>query len=537
MSSNDVSAAESSASGEGASGEGAAEVGTVGRLVVRTAAGAVRGTERHRSHAWLGVPFAQPPVGALKWRAPRPPLPWEGVREATEFGPAAVQLSRFDPTEPPYEGDGEDCLYLNVFTPALPGAASPDTARPVLVWIHGGGFMFGTGKDYDGTVLAERGDVVVVTFNYRLSSWGFLHLAGVDPSVADSNVGVRDQVAALEWVRDNIAAFGGDPARVTIVGESAGGMSVGTLLGVPAARGLFHGAALLSGSAAEQQDAETGTAGAKALLSRLGIPESDAGRLRDVPVHELRAITGELSGTGGHDGKQGIPFLPVVDGDLIPYVPLSAVADGAVSDIPLLVAYCRDEMAIFTFVGDDNPITRSLEAAVGEPAWAELLRHYAKFEPEGAAVGGTPRKTLLGDAMFVMPSVRLAEAQTRAGGRAWMHRFDHQPPMAPYHLLGPTHAADIPCLWSREPSFDLCSLSGQPADGFMPMGEDDKAASAALQDAVLSLVRDGRPSLPRGPEWPAYDKKSRAQMLIKAEPELANDPTGSRREAWDALPG
>ncbi|MGW7418249.1 carboxylesterase/lipase family protein [Streptomyces sp. NPDC054863] len=504
-----------------------------GRLVVQTTSGAVRGTVRRACRAWLGVPFAQPPVGGLKWRAPRPVLPWEGVREATDFGPAAVQLPRFDPTEPPYEGDSEDCLYLNVFSPAAP--AADGARRPVLVWIHGGGFMFGTGKDYDGSVLAERGDVVVVTLNHRLSSWGFLHLAGVDPAVADSNVGVRDQVAALEWVRDNIAAFGGDPSRVTLVGESAGGMSVGTLLGVPAARGLFHGAVLLSGSAAEQRDAATGTAAAQALLARLGIPESEAGRLRDVPVDELRTATGELAVAGGHDGEQGIPFLPVVDGDLIPDVPLRAVADGAVADVPLLVAYCRDEMAIFTFMGDDNPITRSLEAAVGEADWAELLRRYEEFTPEGASAGGSARKTLLGDAMFTMPSVRIAEAQVRAGGRVWMHRFDHRPPMAPYDLLGPTHAADVPCLWSREPSFDLASLSGRPADGFMDMSEADRAASAALQDAVLSLVRDGRPSLPQGPEWPAYDEESRAQMLIKAQPELALDPTGERREAWNGL--
>ncbi|MFJ2742510.1 carboxylesterase/lipase family protein [Streptomyces sp. NPDC087440] len=504
-----------------------------GQLVVETTAGALRGTVRHDSHAWLGVPFAQPPVGDLKWRAPQPVEPWEGVREATAYGPAAVQLSRFDPTAPPYGRDSEDCLYLNVFAPAAPASAP----RPVLVWIHGGGFVFGTGADYDGSVLAERGDAVVVTLNYRLSSWGFLHLAGVDPTVADSNVGVRDQVAALQWVRDNIAAFGGDPARVTIVGESAGGMSVGTLLGVPAARGLFHGAVLLSGSAAEQQDAATGTAAAKALLARLGIPATEPGRIRDVPVAELRAATEELAHTGGHDGKQGIPFVPVVDGDLIPYVPLAAVADGAVADVPLLVAYCRDEMAIFTFMAEDNPITQSLEARIGTEAWAELLRRYEEFEPEGAAVGGNPRKTLLGDAMFAMPSVRVAEAQVRAGGAAWMHRFDHQPPMEPYNLLGPTHAADIPCLWSREPSFDLCSLSGEPADGFMDMSEADKAASAALQDAVLSFVREGRPSLPGGPEWPAYDEKSRAQMLIKAEPELVRDPTGERREAWEGLVG
>ncbi|MFI0980437.1 carboxylesterase/lipase family protein [Streptomyces sp. NPDC021093] len=501
-------------------------------LVVRTTAGAVRGTVRHESHAWLGVPFAQPPVGGLKWRAPRPALPWEGVRGATEYGPAAVQLPRFDPTEPPYEGDSEDCLYLNVFSPA-----ADDARRPVLVWIHGGGYVFGTGKDYDGSVLAERGDVVVVTLNYRLGPWGFLHLAGVDPAVADTNVGVRDQVAALEWVRDNIAAFGGDPSRVTLVGESAGGMSVGTLLGVPAVRGLFHGAALLSGSAAEQQDAATGTAAARAFLARLGIPETEAGRLRDVPVDELRTVAGEFAATGGHDGEQGLAFLPVVDGDLVPDVPLTAVADGAVADVPLLVAYCRDEMAIFTLMGDDNPITRSLEAATGEQAWAELMRRYAELEPEGATAGGTARRTLLGDAMFAMPSVRVAEAQVRAGGHAWMHRFDHRPPMAPYDILGPTHAADIPCLWSREPSFDLASLSGRQADGFMDMDEADKAASAALQEAVLSLVREGRPSLPEGPEWPEYDEKSRAQMLIKARPELALDPTGERRRAWDGVRG
>ncbi|MFF0744779.1 carboxylesterase/lipase family protein [Streptomyces sp. NPDC004111] len=502
------------------------------RPVVHTTAGAVRGTVRHRSHVWLGVPFAQPPVGELRWRGPRAPLPWDGVREAAQFGPAAVQLPRFDPTAPPYAGDSEDCLYLNVFAPA----AEPRAPRPVLVWIHGGGFVFGTGKDYDGTVLAERGDCVVVTFNYRLSAWGFLHLAGLDPSVADTNAGVRDQVAALEWVRDNIAAFGGDPGRVTLVGESAGGMSVGTLLGVPRARGLFHAAVVLSGGAAEQHDAATGTAAAQELLTRLGIPGTRPALLRDVPVAALRDATAGLAATGGHDGAQGIPFLPVVDGDLVPEVPLDAVAGGAVAELPLLVAHCRDEMAIFALGGDDTPITRSLEHRTGGPAWSELLRRYEEFEPEGAAVGGSPRRTLLGDAMFVMPAVRLAEAQVRAGGRVWMHRFDHRPPIAPYDVLGPTHAADIPCLWSREPSFDLSSLSGDPADGFVPMGEDDRAASAALQDAVLAMVHRGRPELPAGPRWPAYDEEKRSVMLLKARPEVAEDPTGERRTAWDGLP-
>ena len=525
---------DSGPSDSGPSDSGLSDPGPSGTdpLVVPTTAGAVRGTARHSSHVWLGVPFARPPVGELRWRAPLAPLPWEGVREATEFGPAAVQLPRFDPTAPPYEGDSEDCLYLNVFAPRAQAAAP----RPVLVWIHGGGFVFGTGKDYDGTVLAERGDCVVVTFNYRLSSWGFLHLAGLDPSVADTNVGVRDQVAALEWVRDNIAAFGGDPDRVTLVGESAGGMSVGTLLGVPRARGLFHAAAVLSGGAAEQHDAATGTAAAKGLLARLGIPQTEPARLREVPLDALRDATAELAMAGGHDGGQGIPFLAVVDGDLIPEVPLDAVAGGAVADLPLLVAYCRDEMAIFTLGGDDTPITRSLEARTGERAWAELLLRYAEFEPEGVAVGGSPRRTLLGDAMFVMPAVRLAEAQARAGGRAWMHRFDHRPPMEPYNFLGPTHAADIPCLWSREPSFDLCALSGEPADGFLPMGEDDRAASAALQDAVLALVQQGRPALAAGPHWPAYDERTRPVMLIKARPEVAEDPTGERRAAWNGLP-
>src|SRR3712207_215533 len=263
---------------------------------VMTAVGEVAGELGDGVHVFRGIPYARPPVGELRFRPPQPPEPWAGARPATAFGSIAMQSpspleNLFGAAERP--SMSEDCLYLNIWTPGLDGAR-----RPVMVWIHGGAFVTGSGSTpwYDGTRFAARGDVVVVTLNYRLGAFGFLHLADLigESFVGSGNAGILDQAAALAWVRDNIAAFGGDPENVTIFGESAGAMSVGTLLALPAARGLFQRAILQSGAASNAMSRERANEVAGRLLEALGIPREKSETIRDVPARDLLAAQGRV---------------------------------------------------------------------------------------------------------------------------------------------------------------------------------------------------------------------------------------------------
>jgi len=256
--------------------------------IVETHCGRLEGREEAGLQLFRGIPYAKPPVGARRFGAPEPVSPWAGVHKAFEFGASAPQQSMLLPLPGMSVGAmDEDCLSLNVYTPSADAGR-----RPVMVWIHGGGFVIGSGSQpiYDGAPLARRGDVVVVTINYRLGLLGFLYLKDLCPDLRDTvgNAGIRDQVLALEWVRDNVAAFGGDPGNVTIFGESAGGMSVGTLLGMPAARGLFARAVPQSGAAHNVHSRETATKVAAHFLEELGLSPSDApGKLREVPPDKL----------------------------------------------------------------------------------------------------------------------------------------------------------------------------------------------------------------------------------------------------------
>ena len=388
------------------------------------------------------------------------------------FGPVAPQVaSQLEEMlgARPAAADEFGCRTLNVFTPGIDGA------RPVMVWIHGGGFQAGTGATpwYSGSRLATTGDVVVVTINYRLGPFGFLHLAGVldDERFAGAgNNGIRDQIAALSWVRDHIGSFGGDPANVTIFGESAGGMSVGTLLGTPAAAGLFHRAIPQSGAASHAMTATAAQAMTGRLLERLGIASADAERLLSLPFEEILAVQGELMTGADAGGEVVMPFTPVVDGQVPPRPPLDAIAAGASREIPVLVGTTAEEWNLFALLDrswggiDESRLTRRVQRLFGDRAH-EALAVYRTTRPDA-----DPQDiwcAIATDWMFRIPAVSLAEAQLDAGGSVWSYLFSYRSRL-PGSPLGACHAIDIPFAFDNLHRRGVEMLLG-------PVGEDTKA--------------------------------------------------------------
>jgi para-nitrobenzyl esterase len=455
-------------------------------MVVETTSGKLRGRVRRGVLAFRGIPYAAPPLGKLRWRAPEPPKPWAGVRDALAPGPGAPQaLSRFGRVFSWIAGPtrtSEDCLTLDVFTPG-----ADTTRRPVLVWIHGGAFVLGAGSApvYAGERLARRGDVVVVTLNYRLGALGFLALGEVAPGAGFAeNRGLRDQIAALEWVRDNIAAFGGDPANVTLVGESAGGMSVGALLGSPRARGLFARAIAQSGAASNCSSRDEAAQVARGFLGVLGLDSRDAARLSELPIERLIAAQLELRRLAL--ALSGLPYQPVVDGDLLPVPPLDAIRAGNARGVDLLVGTNRDEWNLFLLA---DPGARAL----GEADLRRRLR--AGLEPDSAERIHTLYRGALPDhspwarwsayqthRIFLAPAERLAAAQARHAP-TWSYLFSWSSPLV-RRRLGACHALEVPLLFGtfEHPLLRALYLGG------------GRAAARELQAAWLGFARDGRPA-------------------------------------------
>jgi para-nitrobenzyl esterase len=490
--------------------------------IVETTCGRVRGVAENTVQAWKGVPFAKPPVGPLRFCAPRPPDSWTGVRAASHFGPPCIQLPFFRDIDAPIVG-AEECLTLNVWSPA-----HDVRRRPVLLWLHGGGWVMGTGSAYDGSLLAARGDVVVVTVNYRLGPWGFLYLNDIEgQQVADTaNPGALDIVAALRWVADNIAQFGGDPTNVTIFGQSTGGMLVGTLLALPAARGLFHRAIALSGAARNVRTREVGTQIAEDLLRRVGLSRHEVNGLRDVPAARLYRAAAEILAESANGELDVEPFLPVIDGDVLPGHPNEAVAAGAGADVPLLILTCRDEMTIMVpecpevLTGKEIFIRRKL----GEAKFKDLVNAYERITERDR----DSRLELLNGTMFWIPAIRLAEASAAAGRQVWMMRMDYRLSVPPFDKVGASHLDDVLLI------FEMFSNWGKPVarDGTI----EDKAVSDAFQNLIFGFAREGYPVSPRTPPWSTYDTRTRATLIFDSQCRIAHDPLSEQRRAWDGIP-
>jgi para-nitrobenzyl esterase len=477
---------------------------------VRTTAGPVRGERRATGVRFLGIPYARPPIGPLRFAAPVPPEPWTQVRDATSYGPTAQRRPFAEVTTIPEPTvPGEATLNLNVFTPD----PSPGAGLPVLVWFHGGGFVAGSAASpwYDGSAF-NRDGVVVVSVGYRLGIEGFLHL----PDAPD-NRGVRDWIAALEWVGENIASFGGDPAKVAVAGQSAGGGAVQTLLATPAARGLFRAAVSVSGAVMRPQGREVAEAVTRLFTARTGVPAT-AAALRDLPDGALLAHQDALNAAGPDRGS--LPMLalaPFADGDLVPVPVTEALTTGgAGADVPLIAGFTAHEFNGFLRPGATDDDLSLLLAALGlDEEHARLFRDtYADRAGDPAALMGQA----VTDTTFRAPTLEIADARARNGAPTWLYQFDWAG-TAPGFAGSAYHCIDLPF------AFDLLDAEGVTA----ALGQDPPQHLAdSLHAAWVSFVRDLDP----GAAWPRYTAEDRQTMLWDDEPRVAHDPLHCVRAVW-----
>ena len=508
-------------------------------LNVETRRGWVRGTLEGDVRVFRGIPFAKPPVGSRRFAAPEPPEPWRDVRDATRFGPASHQANR--PLAPILgilvDEESEDCLNLNVWAPAPADGAR----RPVMVWIHGGAWVIGSGSErtYDAAHLVRRGDVVVVTINYRLGPFGFLRTRELGGEIdATGNEAMLDQVAALEWVRDEIAAFGGDPGNVTVFGESAGSVNIACLLTMPRARGLFHRAVLQSGSLNLTRPPSTALGVTRQILAEVGLSPADARRLRDVPAKDLMAAANAVA------GRSVIPpFSPVADGELIPARPFAAIAEGSARGVPLIVGTNLEEMKLYRFL---DPSLEQMDEAALAPALCDAL---PRCRPRRPAPRGTR-----GGRLPLGPENAWRGHLARRDLARHLHR-PHLPGRGPQagRASRPPHARRLrlPVRMEREgarpaPRCRPCARAAIRLRYAGDVGDrrESPAARRPPRHSPGTCRTPGSPSLGVGvraaaglPEWPAYAPTRRATMVLSDRPRVVDAPQEAERAVWDAFLG
>ena len=534
--------------------------------VVEVHGGRVRGVERNGTWSFSGIPYAASPAGRRRWRPPAPVEPWSGIRECDRFGPVAhqtpMEVEAFMGGEP--EAASEDCLSLNIWTPGMDGGH-----RPVMVWVHGGSFVSGSGSGgmYRGGRLAREGGVVVVTINYRLGLLGFLAhpvLEEPDQTWLDGeqwsgfgNWGLADQIAALRWVRDNIAAFGGDPGKVTFFGESAGGMSVSALLGAPAAKGLFHRAVVQSGPP-YTHSVEAASSHAEKVAAHLGVALTRAA-LEEVPAEELVRALDEL-GQQGEVDDSGLPVMPVIDGGLLDRTPEEAVASGSASQVPLLIGTTRDEFSLWT-VGspklsslDEDGLRRRMRRVTPDAVAADAVIATVREARAGRGEPVAPCDlwtAIATEYVFRVPTIRFADAHARAAGPGvgtYCYLFTWESP-ALEGRLGSCHALEIP--------FVFGSVLNPMVQTFSGGGDDAVALSAAMRAAWVDFARSGTPegrggdggdgAAPGGPlgdgaapggTWSNWDPARRPTTVLGPCPGrngLSNQVERPRNEELDAV--
>ena len=489
-------------------------------VVVKTAFGPVKGERELGVLVFRGIRYAAPPVGTLRFRHPVPPIAWTEVQSALDFAPACPQLVEIDPTENNNSVMSDDCLAVNVWTPGV-----DNKRRPVMVWIHGGGFIEGSARNtwYDGANLAAKGDVVVVTVQYRMGAWGFLDVSdmGGQDFAQSGNVGLLDQIVALKWVKENIAAFGGDPNNVTLFGQSAGAGSVGMLMVMPAARSLFHKAIMESGTPKEVNDKARAIEVSRTYMKIAGVTKIE--ELQKLTMAQMLDAQRKLFETPfGYSA-----FRPVRDGTAFDELPMQVIAAGHGTSVPILIGTNLDEIrfwpALYDLPLEQKPeglFQKQLEGIVGSKA-SDVIETYRKADADY----GDSVIHLLGDVLIRLPAIRFAEANSQRQP-TYMYLFTYRS-TSTYKNYGSCHGMEMPFVFGVIDDLDVIVFTGRDTHR--------EALTNQVREAWVNFARNGDPSQP-GLAWSRYDERTRATMELGLTSRMVNDPDSAKRTLWNDLP-
>ena len=499
--------------------------------MVSTRFGKIEGVFEDGIYAFKGIPYAAPPVGNLRWLPPQPVIPWEGVRSVKEYGAISPQNELPGGEIIPgkiEEPQDEDCLFLNIWTKGLDNGR-----RPVMVWIHGGAFIIGSGSDsmYRNHNIAARGDVVLVTINYRLGALGFMNLNEITGGKipATGCEGFLDQVAALEWVKDNIEVFGGDPDNITVFGESAGGMSIGSLMSMPSAKGKFHKAILESGAGNTVSSLKEGVEAAAMFLDILGLKENDADALRSLTAEQILDTQKKLGIYLMEKEGRITPHQPVVDGVVLPKIPIEAIEKGSAADVKTLAGTNLEEFKLFAATNpmmrniDEQGMVNHLKRLIPPEQVSNVVTAYRNAR-EGRGENTSPKEILIAiqtDLMFRISCLKLVEAQCKNNQPAYNYLFTWKSPMM-RGILGACHALEIGFVFGN---FD---------DSFCGSGPDAEELSRKIQDAWFAFARNGDPGCESLGKWEPYCG-DRATMIFDRECRVENAPYEEERAIWDTF--
>ncbi len=487
--------------------------------IVEVKSGKIKGYTEDNLHIFKGIPYAEPPIGDLRFNAPQAKKPWDSTLDATKFGPCAFQgYTALEEVTGKLQPESEDCLTLNIWTPAI-----DDEKRPVMFWIHGGAFIMGGSRApiFDGSALAQRGNVVIVTINYRLGAFGYLYIPGVT-----ANVGQLDQILALKWVHDNIARFGGDPDNITIFGESAGAYAVITLAAMPTAKGLFRRIIAQSMPTIDPKVTKKPT---KELMRALGIKSGDITALRKVAPEEIIKAQNEITKGGG------LAFRPLIDGETLPEHPLTVFKEGKCKNIDLMMGTNLHEAKLFTSldpstskINDEKAIMLYLGMmGINSENARNIINTYKKAREGIFSI--EPKELLdsiVTDLMFRVATLQILEVQSIHQPNTYNYLFTWETSVN-NGQLGACHALELPFVFNtlEEPGMEV--LVGNAAN------TGDLCEN--MMDAWLSFAHSGNPNHDGIPDWPTYDKKSRATLLFGKEFKIANALFDKEREVWDGL--
>ena len=493
--------------------------------VVQTSNGPIRGLiERDGLHAFRGVRYGAPPSGELRFKPPRKPAPWTAVADAYKFGDRAMQASGAPGAAAETPKMSEDCLFLNVWTPGL-----DSKKRPVMVWLHGGGFSSGSGGDpiNEGSNLARKGDIVLVAVNHRLNVFGFLQLSkDWGPEYASSGqAGMLDIVLSLEWVRDNIARFGGNPGNVTIFGESGGGRKVAMLMAMPSAKGLFHKAIIQSGAGLDAPSSAEAIGKGRELLKKLKIAEGDVDALARVDAKAIFDAQPPASTAASPPGQLLMPmggFIPCVDGTVLPRKPFIPDAPAISANIPLLIGSNKDEMTIFRVrepkfgTSTDDDFVAYVQKSLPDQSGALIPALRAAFPGYTPSHLITAAETMKG---YWIATVLQAERKVSQGAApVYAYLLAWETPVDGGKLRS-HHALDLPLVFNNV----------EASRNMVGPGPDPQRVADSMSSAWIAFARTGNPNANGLPSWPAYDLKSRATMVFNVTSKVQNDPYGEIR--------